>query len=214
MTQLQKKKMNYINSFIVLLLLGVVACTNPNLPQNTSLPLLGKHKVSESGDTTYHTIRDFQFVNQDSLAVNNATFEGNIYIVDFFFISCPTICPKVKKQMLRLYERYETNDRVQFLSHTIDVKHDTIPRLKKYAESLGVNAPKWNFVTGEKEAIYDIADDYMSIAKEDPNAPGGFDHSGWLIVVDENRHIRSFCNGTKAEEVDRLMEDIDWLIKQ
>ncbi|HMQ91131.1 MAG TPA: SCO family protein, partial [Flavilitoribacter sp.] len=98
------------------------------------------------------------------------------------------------------------------VSHTIDPKHDTVPRLKKYAEGLGVTAPKWDFVTGDKKAIYDIATDYMSIASEDPDAPGGFNHSGYLILVDKNRHIRSFCNGTQPEDVDRFMKDIDWLL--
>lgn len=204
-------KNSILLSIVVALFLGGYACTNPNIGTK-SLPLLGKHKISDNGDTTYHVIPPFEFMNQDSQIVNNATFEDKIYIVDFFFISCPTICPKVKKQMLRLYDKYENNDKVRFLSHTIDIKHDTIPRLKNYAQSLGVSAPKWNFVTGEKDKIYGIAEDYMSIAIEDPEAPGGFDHSGWLIVVDENRHIRTFCNGTKAEEADRLMEDIDWLL--
>lgn len=177
------------------------------------LPLLGKHQIDkETGDTTYHQIPDFEFINQDSMVVNNETFKDKIYVADFFFTSCPTICPKTAQQMLRLYERYKDEDRVVLLAHSIDTKRDTVGRLKEYANGLEVSAPKWHFVTGEKADIYNIADDYMSIAIEDPDAPGGFDHSGWFILVDKDRHIRSFCNGTDPESVDDFMEDIDWLL--
>ncbi|KAA3637971.1 MAG: SCO family protein [Bacteroidetes bacterium] len=180
----------------------------------SSLPRLGQHKIDkETGDTTYHTIPDFQFINQDSMEVTNETFKGKVYIVDFFFTSCPTICPKTAQQMLRLYKRYEDDDRVSLLAHSIDTKRDTVARLKEYANSLEVSAPKWHFVTGNKAEIYEIADDYMSIAIEDPDAPGGFDHSGWFILIDENRYIRSFCNGTDPESVDKFMKDIDWLLE-
>ncbi len=178
------------------------------------LPIIGPHDIDPvSGDTvSLHQIPDFSFVNQDSQVVKNATFEGKAYVADFFFVSCPTICPKVAQQMLRLYERYEQDDRLLLLSHTIDTKHDTIPRLKKYAAGLGVQAPKWHFVTGDKSTIYKIANDYMSIALENADAPGGFDHSGYLILVDKNRHIRSYCNGTDPKDVDRFMRDVDWLL--
>lgn len=179
-----------------------------------SLPLLGQHQVDKvTGDTTYHRIPDFEFVNQDSMVVNNATFEGKIYVADFFFTSCPTICPKTAQQMLRLYKRYKDDDRVELLAHSIDTQRDTVGRLKAYANNLEVSAPKWHFVTGDKSEIYEIADDYMSIAIEDPDAPGGFDHSGWFILVDKNRHIRSFCKGTDPESVDEFMKDIDWLLE-
>jgi protein SCO1/2 len=179
------------------------------------LPLLGNHQIDNTtGDTTYHIIPDFEFINQDSMLVNNETFKDKIYVADFFFTSCPTICPKTAQQMLRLYERYKDDDRVALLAHSIDTKRDTVGRLKEYANGLEVSAPKWHFVTGNKADIYEIADDYMSIAIEDPDAPGGFDHSGWFILVDKDRHIRSFCNGTDPESVDDFMEDIDWLLDQ
>ena len=175
------------------------------------LPYLGNHDI-DGQDTVYHTIPDFAFINQDSNLVTNETFAGKVYVADFFFISCPTICPKVKKQMLRIYDKYKDNDRLMLLSHTIDPKRDTVGRLKNYAQNLGVDDGKWQFVTGEKDRIYEIADDYMSIAREDPEAPGGFDHSGWILLIDEKGHIRSFADGTDPEKVDRFLEDIDWLL--
>ena len=98
------------------------------------------------------------------------------------------------------------------MAHTIDPKRDTVGRLKSYAQNLGVDNGQWRVVTGEMDEIYGIADDYMSIAKEDPNAPGGFDHSGWILLIDKAGHIRSFADGTDPEKVDRLLTDIEWLL--
>ena len=184
--------------------------------QNTSiepLPILGNTTVVD-GDTVYHTIPDFQFVDQDSQVITNASFAERIYVSDFFFTSCPSICPKVKKEMLRMYERYSTNPDIAFISHSIDTRRDSVPRLKQYSDNLGVRGDFWHFVTGDKDALFRIADDYFVSALEDPGAPGGFDHSGRLILVDKNRHVRSFCNGTDAEEVDRFMVDIDQLLHE
>jgi len=178
-----------------------------------SLPILGE-KDMENGDTIYHSIPDFSFLDQDSQVVTNETFAGKAYIVDFFFISCPSICPKVTRQMLRLYERFKNDGNLVLLAHTIDTKHDTPERLKEYATNLGVDSKKWHFVTGDKDAIYGIADDYFSVATENPNSPGGFDHSGRLILVDKNRHVRSFCDGTDPKSVDRFMKDISLLLKE
>ena len=132
----------------------------------------------------------------------------------FFFTSCPTICPKMKKQMLRLYAKYEKDDRILLLSHSIDTKRDTVGKLKSYATGLGVSSNKWHFVTGDKDDIFEIADDYFSVAQDDPNAPGGFDHSGRFILVDKNRYVRSFCDGTDPASVDQFMLDIDRLLEQ
>ncbi|MBR9919448.1 MAG: SCO family protein [Bacteroidetes bacterium] len=181
-------------------------------PEQENLPILGNRDIVE-GDTIYPKIPDFEFINQDSQLVTNKTFADKAYIVDFFFVSCPSICPKVTKEMLRVHDRFKQDDRVLLLAHTIDVKHDTIPRLKAYAEGLGVSSNKWHFVTGDKEEIFDIADDYFSVAVENPDAPGGFDHSGRLILVDKDRHVRSFCNGTDPEDVDRFIKDVEQLLE-
>jgi len=204
--------MKNMSFFFLAVVILFTACQQISEPE--TLPILGNHDIDPAtGDTTLHTIPAFSFVNQDSRQVTNQTFTGKVYIADFFFTSCPTICPKVKQQMLRIYDRYADDDRLLLLSHTIDVKRDTVGRLKEYAGGLNVSSDKWHFVTGNKDEIYDIAEDYLSIAREDPDAPGGFDHSGWLILLDQNGHIRSFANGTIPEKVDELMEDIDWLLE-
>lgn len=194
---------------VLTLTMALFSCQQEEKPQ--PLPYLGQHEVN-GADTLYHTIPDFTFVDQDSNRVTNATFEGKAYLADFFFISCPTICPKVKKQMLRIFDKYQGNEELMLLSHTIDPKRDTVARLKSYAQNLGVDNGQWRFVTGAKDEIYEIADDYMSIAKEDPNAPGGFDHSGWILLIDKSGHIRSYADGTDPEKVDQLFEDIEWLL--
>lgn len=200
--------------FLFLSILGTLFLSQCQLStESATLPYLGRHDV-QNGDTVYHSIPDFQFFNQDSLKITPAAFKDKVYIADFFFTSCPTICPKVAQQMLRIYQKYEQDSRVVLLSHSIDTRHDTIPALKDYANKLGVKAPKWHFVTGDKAQIYKIADDYMSIAKEDANAPGGFDHSGYVILVDRNKHLRSFANGTDPASVDRFIKDIDVLLNE
>jgi len=146
--------------------------------------------------------------------VTNASFAGKAYIADFFFTSCPTICPKVAAQMLRIYEKYQDDDRLLLLSHTIDVKRDTVAKLKKYARGLGVEAPKWRFVTGNRDSLFAISYDYISTALDAPDVPGGFDHSGWILLVDENRHLRAYADGTKAEKVDVLLQQIDQLLAE
>lgn len=198
------------NSCIFSLLAALViwACSQEKGP----LPVYGNKDVVD-GKTVYHTISDFQFIDQDSNIITNATFADKVYVTDFFFTSCKTICPKVKKQMLRIYDKYKDNDQVVLLSHSIDTRHDTVPKLKDFAQKMDVETEKWHFVTGEKVHIYDMADEYFIIAKEDPTADGGYDHSGTLILVDQNRMVRANANGLVAEEVDRFMEDIDRLLK-
>lgn len=186
--------------------------------QKKRLPILGPKEIQAgmgqgASDTLFHTIPDFAFVDQDSSLITHDTFEGKIYVADFFFTTCPSICPIMKSQMLRVYEKFEGNEKVKFLSHSIDPKHDTVAVLKEYANRLGVSNDRWHFVTGDKEAIFDIAQNsYMVSAMEDEAAPGGVMHSGAFLLVDSKRRIRGHYDGTKAEEVDKLMEDIELLL--
>ncbi len=204
--------LKYFKIIAILICFSLYACTD-NAPQ--SLPIIGERQgITAQGDTIYTTITDFKFVNQNHDTVSNKDFDNKLYVVDFFFTKCPTICPKVTAQMLRVHDRFKDTAQVVLLSHTIDPKNDSIGRLAEYAQKLGVKAPKWHFVTGEKDLIYGIADDYFSIAKEDPTSPGGFDHSGRLILVDKKRRVRSYCNGTDEKDVDRFMGDILTLLKE
>jgi protein SCO1 len=182
--------------------------------KKTTLPILGNRDVSAAGDTIFPTVPDFSFTDQDGNTITNATFEGKAYVVDFFFIHCPTICPKVKAQAKRIYDQFAAEPQLLLLSHSIDTKNDTVAALADYARKLGIDSKRWHLVTGDHDAIYGMADDYFSVAIEDANSPGGFDHSGRLILVDKNRHVRSFCDGTNAKEVTRFMEDVQLLLDE
>lgn len=180
-------------------------------PKESPLPVFGEREVVGS-DTVYHTIADFSFLDQDSIVVTNKTFKEKIYVADFFFTSCRTICPIMKTQMLRVYDSIQNDPEVLLLSHTIDPEYDTVGLLHDYAQRLGVKSSKWHFVTGDKDAIYKIAQtSYFSTALEDKTEPDGFIHSGAFLLIDKERRIRGKYDGTKADDVNRLLADIQRL---
>ncbi len=208
------QRLNSAIIFILLLTIGV-QCTIPSGESgNGKLPIFGFKDVDSKGDTIYHKIPDFSFIDQDSNIITNETFAGKAYITDFFFIHCPSICPKVKAQMMRIYDEFENNDQLLMISHSIDTRNDTVPALKAYANKLDVNTEKWRFVTGEHDLIYEMADDYFITALVDEDAPGGFDHSGTLILVDKNRHVRASANGTDPKSVDEFLVKIEKLLNE
>jgi protein SCO1/2 len=172
-----------------------------------SLPYLGESEEID-GKMQYYRVPPFQFIDQDSNMVSDQTLSGNAYIADFFFTSCPTICPKVKTQMLRLREQFQDRNDLKFLSMSIDYRKDSVPRLKKYAEKLGIESESWHLVQLKKEEINAVANQFFNVAFEDESAPGGFDHSGRLILIDGQGHIRSYCDGTDPDSVDKLAGDI------
>ncbi|MFD0999797.1 SCO family protein [Ohtaekwangia kribbensis] len=182
--------------------------------KEAALPIFGEKEV-QGGDTIYHTIADFKFVDQDSAFVTNETFKDKIYVADFFFTSCRTICPIMKTQMLRVYDSIQNEPDVLLLSHSIDPEYDTVGLLHDYAERLGVKSNKWHFVTGSKEDIYKIAQtSYFATAMEDKSEPDGFIHSGAFLLIDKDKRIRGKYDGTKEEDVNRLLAEIQRLKKE
>ena len=175
------------------------------------LPIYGEREFNGT-DTVYHTIGKFQFVDQDSTEITEHTFDGKIYVADFFFTSCRTICPIMKTQMVRVYDSIENDPDVLLLSHTIDPEYDTVGKLHDFAERLGVKSSKWHFVTGNKDSIYHVAEKgYFATAMEDKTEPDGFIHSGAFLLIDKEKRIRGKYDGTKEEDVNRLLEDIQRL---
>jgi protein SCO1/2 len=178
------------------------------------LPVFGQKEVVER-DTLYHTIAPFSFVDQDSMAITNQTFQDKIYVADFFFTSCRTICPIMKTQMLRVYEATSEMPDVLILSHTIDPEYDTVALLHDFAARLGVESSRWHFVTGVKDSIYKIAQtSYFATAMEDKTEPDGFIHSGAFLLIDKKQRIRGKYDGTKEEDVNRLIADIKRLRRE
>ena len=196
------------------LLTGCVLLVSCAKKQEPPLPIFGEREV-EGKDTVYHTIADFKFVDQDSATVTNDTFKDKIYVADFFFTSCRTICPIMKTQMLRVYDSIQHDPQVRLLSHTIDPKYDTVGLLHDYADRLGVKSDIWHFVTGSQEDIYKIAQtSYFATALEDKGEVDGFIHSGAFLLIDKERRIRGKYDGTKEDDVNRLMGDIARLEKE
>lgn len=208
--------MRYITFGVVLFLLGGLwACTN----QGSGLPVYGNPQLVEKEvngtkvvDTLEHTIPSFSLINQDGATITEKEVENKIYVVDFFFTSCPTICPKVKKNMKNVYNQYKDNPEFLILSHSIDVKYDTVGRLAWYADKFKISSDTWHLLTGEKEAIYNLSKDYLITALESDDAPGGFDHSGAIALLDRKRRIRGMYDGTNKEEVFELIQDIQLLL--
>lgn len=205
-----------VTAFLSILILSACQSSNTN-----KLPILGSREPVTKEvngktvtDTVYHSIPDFEFLNQDSLAITEKTFENSIYVADFFFTSCPSICPIMHRNLLEVYKKYKGNSEVMFLSHSIDTKYDTPSVLKSYAEKLGVTGNEWQFASGTRETIYGISPEYMVFTEENDQVAGGFEHQGWFILVDKDRHIRGAYNGTDEKEVAKLMKDMDILLSE
>lgn len=204
------KRTELMCTTLLLIIISLSAC---NETDHSPLPILGVPEIID-GDTINHVIPPFSFITQDSVTVTNSSLANHLYIADFFFMSCPSICPKVMQQMRRLYDHYEDNEKIMFVSHTLDPKRDTPDRLKMYAENLEIDTDKWHFLTGDKDLIYDMAEAYFVAAFEDEDAPGGFNHSGKILLVDTKGQIRAFAEGTDPEDVDNFFHDIDKLLME
>ncbi len=196
---------------ISIISLGLTSCFSDQ--DGAPLPYLGRHTMTAT-DTLYHTIPDWKFLNQDSSIVTNKSLSNTIYISDFFFTSCPSICPKVMKNMLRIYEEFEDEEMVQLVSFTIDPKRDDVGKLNLYSNNLGVTSDRWHFLTGDQDSLLDLADDYFVVAYADADAPGGFDHSGKIILTDKAGHVRGFCEGTEPETIPKFIKDVKKLLAE
>ena len=211
-------------AFATLMATLLTSCsgTNSRNHANGELPILGNREVTEFEmegktvtDTIYHRIAAFSFTNQEGKTITNESLHGKVYVADFFFTTCPTICPIMKTQMLRVYERFKDEPRFQILSHTLDPVHDTPELLKDYASKIGVEDDKtWHFLSGDQEKIFEIGQtSYLTTAMSDQNEPGGILHSGAFVLIDQEGRIRGVYDGTKEDQVDRLMRDVPKLLK-
>lgn len=203
--------------YFALLFIVLQSCSNQS---DIKLPILGNREPVERivdgktiVDTIYQTIQPFSYFNQDSILVTEKDFDGKIYIADFFFTSCNSICPIMHRNMLNVYKKFKDNPKVKFLSHSIDIKYDLPSRLKIYATKLGVEGNQWEFVHGSRDSIFNIAaKNYLVSAFEDSSDPQGLVHQGWFILVDTKKQLRGAYDGTKVDQVKLLMEDMDKLL--
>lgn len=157
----------------------------------------------------YHTIADFSLTNQNGKTITQDNYKDKIYIADFFFTTCPTICPIMTKNMAEIQEKVIDDSDVLLLSHSVTPVIDSVPQLKKYALEKGVNDTKWNLVTGDKKEIYDLArKSYLAVKTDGDGGPYDMIHTENFILVDKERRIRGFYDGTKKEEIEKLLEDL------
>ena len=163
----------------------------------------------------FHKIDDFSLVNQNNEIVTNETYDGKIYIADFFFTTCPGICPIMKENMIVLQDEFINDDDILLLSHTVTPEIDSVHVLKKYSQENGVNDSKWNMVTGDKKQIYNLARKSYLVA-EDIESPTQYDmiHTENFVLVDSKRRIRGFYDGTDNDVMDNLISDIKILKKE
>ena len=161
----------------------------------------------------YHKISDFELTNQNGQIITQEFYKNKIYVADFFFTTCQDICPIMTKNMYRLQEELKDDNDILFLSHTVIPEVDTVQQLKKYAVENNIDDSKWNLVTGEKKQIYDLArKSYLAV--EDAEY-GKFDmiHTENFILIDKQRQIRGFYDGTNDDEIEQLIYDIEILKK-
>ncbi|EHQ29287.1 SCO family protein [Mucilaginibacter paludis] len=160
-------------------------------------------------DTIYQTIPAFKFVNQYNDTITNKNLDGKIYVADFFFTSCPSICPIMQRNMLLVYNEFKNDPNVKILSHTIDPKHDTVPVLKDYADKLGISGNSWWLLLGQKEVVYQLAEKHYLVSVNE--GKGGFIHQGWFVLVDKQKRIRGSYDGTVPDQVKQLVADMHTL---
>ena len=157
----------------------------------------------------YHSIADFKLINQNGDTVTQEQYAQKIYIADFFFTTCPTICPVMTANMVDIQKIIQDDDEVMLLSHSVTPEIDSVPQLKKYALEKGVIDAKWNLVTGDKKQIYELArKSYLAALDDGDGGPYDMIHTENFILVDKERRIRGFYDGTSSEEVAQLLEDL------
>ena len=174
---------------------------------------------------SFSKVPAFEFLNQDGKLISNLFYSEKVYVVEFFFTTCPTICPKMNENMVKIQNRFEANSDFGIASFSINPTHDTPPILKEYANAHGATLKNWHFLTGDQAEIYELANKGFTLfAGENSNAEGGFEHSGMFALIDKQGNIRSrfdefgnpiiFYDGLDAQGIKMIIEDIAILLKE
>lgn len=163
----------------------------------------------------YHKIADFSLTNQNGEIITQNNYKNKIYVADFFFTTCQTICPVMTKNMVDVQKRLKNEDDVMLLSHTVTPEIDNVEQLRKYSDSMGIDDINWNLVTGEKKQIYDLArKSYLAVKDLEGQDDYGMIHTENFVLIDKKKRIRGMYDGTSNEEIDRLIHDIHVLQKE
>lgn len=162
----------------------------------------------------YHTIADFKLTNQNGKTITQKNYEGKIYVADFFFTTCGSICPKMTTNLVEIQKEFLQNPKVMLLSHSVLPDIDNVGVLKEYAKLNGVNDSKWNLVTGDKKEIYALArKSYLAVKQGKPNELYDMVHTENFVLIDSKKRVRGFYDGTKKENIEKLIDDINWLLE-
>ncbi|AOC94772.1 MULTISPECIES: SCO family protein [Flavobacterium] len=214
----------YRKFFIVLIVFSVVTISlfYSALKPKKTLPIYNPADVNpELVDSTiqykskYHTIADFSFINQNGDTITQKNYEGKIYVADFFFTTCGSICPKMSTNLVDVQKAVLNNPKVMLLSHTVFPEVDSVSVLKAYAIKYGVVDSKWNLVTGDKKEIYKMArKSYLAVKMGRPDQLYDMVHTENFVLVDQKRRVRGFYDGTNKEDIKRLLEDIEFLSQE
>ena len=216
-----KKYRKFLSLFGVISVIILSLFYNALLP-DAKLPIYQPAMVNfELVDSTiqhqkkFHRIADFSLINQNGKTISHQDYKGKIYVADFFFTTCPSICIAMTDNLIKVQEEIKNNPNIMLLSHSVTPKIDSVPQLKKYALEKGVIDSKWHLVTGNKKEIYDLARKSYLAVKDDGDA-GPFDmiHTENFILIDPERRIRGFYDGTDWDEINRLLDEIDMLIQE
>ncbi|MCD6012156.1 MAG: electron transport protein SCO1/SenC [Flavipsychrobacter sp.] len=204
----------FLVSFFMLLGIGFIAYIFPQIKANQDkapqLPIIGN-------DLNHH-VSDFSFVNQDGKTITNADIKGKVVVVEYFFATCKGICPKMNENMEKVYKAFRGNKNVLLLSHTVDPMKDTVQALKAYSLRFDADPSQWMFLTGDKKQLYDMARYSYLISAEDDTAGVSVDedfiHDEHFVLVDRHGRVRGFYEGTKQEGTNKLIGDINILLKE
>lgn len=216
---------------VILIAFGIIFFTgvtiayfilNEKKEELTKLPVFNPNELNtelvdenQRNVTKDHKVADFSFFNQDGKKVTLDDVKDKVYVADFFFTTCPGICPKMKKQMSRLYKEFKSRNDFILLSHTVMPEVDSVEVMAEFAKKQGALSEKWMFLTGEKQEIYRMArQSYFAVKTKGDGGPDDFIHTENFILVDKNQRLRGFYDGTSTEDVDRLIQDIYTLYKE
>lgn len=181
-------------------------------------PTFTPHWISPSSDTLngFHAIPPFNLTNQEGRTITEADFEGKIYVADFFFTTCPGICPKMTENMTLVQDAFLEDDEVLILSHSVTPEYDSAEVLQEYAKAKGVINDKWHLVTGDRAQIYDLGRQFYFVEEDlgREKGPDDFLHTENFVLIDQHRHIRGIYNGLKKASVNQLIADIKTLEKE
>lgn len=208
--------------FPIVFLIIFANIDQPEIKVDTVLPIYGHRtpyeREDESGkkivDTIYHSIPSFSFVNQNGDTITDSRMKGVVSVADFFFTTCPTICIDMAENKRKIQEFFlKDNSKLQIFSFTVDPETDTQEQMLKYAYDNDVNSSSWSLLTGDKPAIYELArKGFMVTATEGDGGPNDFIHDNKFVLIDREKRIRGYYDGTSAEDTERLIQDIQKLL--